>query len=131
MKYDKYKGHTPGPWEVREFETCNLISNPKIKDNYSSTIARTSHWSPPRLNQPDKATAQANATLIADAPLLLARCKEQEAENKKLRDTLRGVEVELRSERHNHVTDTAYDDTGSTIANCINIICQALAKGGE
>lgn len=141
IDHDKYKGHTRNLIALPPVQASAwVIRNKNIEDRCAGYVGEA-------VNEPD-------AHLFADAPLILARLKEVEEENAALihdnadyvksaselatenvvlRGTLRDVEVLLRAERHNHVTHAAYDNTGSTIANCINIISQALnkAKGGS
>ena len=71
IDYVKYKDHTPGPWRAA------------MTDNYM------------RLYMPGPLTGdvargyvgKANAALIADAPILLARCQELEEERDRFRQT--------------------------------------------
>lgn len=153
IDYDKYKGLVPGKWTWVEHAFHDGLAG-LYGPNDEEIIV------PQCRNEGDDGSAwfeeitEPHKALTEDAPALLNRCLELEeekaalihdnedyvktasalaTENVVLRGTLRDVEILLRAERHNHVTDAAYDDTGSTIANCINIISQALnkAKGDE
>ena len=63
MKYNKFEGHTPGPW--RKFGTCLIIAEDDCEIGSCHT-ARTL----------DKNCA--NANLAAAAPDLLAACKRKD-----------------------------------------------------
>jgi len=66
----RYEGHTEGPWSY--WPKCCREGGMITKDGYGQHIAAPTYY----------ATAQetmvANATLMADAPLLLAECKRLE-----------------------------------------------------
>ncbi len=72
MDYSKYEGHTDG-WHIGCVQS--------ITDDIEAILM------PHCIHLPDS-MSDADAALIADAPALLARCKELEAENVELRKRL-------------------------------------------
>ena len=70
--YSKYEGHTPGPW-ISNFASVRI-------GVAEGTIAKLHSGSDAGSGCMPQAMFNANKALIADAPALLARVKELEAE---------------------------------------------------
>lgn len=101
MDYSKYDGHTPGPWSPTRGDYGWEITRPDNRGG-TATILDNSDGS-------GVSEHAANARLIADAPLLLARCKALEA-------ALDRVASELDGDPHR--------------ADLLNSVAAALAGGG-
>ncbi len=71
-RYDKYKGHTPPPWAVSD--SCSDFFTVKTDEGEPWYIAKIHK----NVGMNDKVESLANANLIADAPMLLARFEESE-----------------------------------------------------
>ena len=69
IDYSKYEGHTAGPWH---------IDGIRVQSNESGWIRVVAKAVRQQCRTDREAVA--NANLIADAPLLLKRCRELEAE---------------------------------------------------
>lgn len=111
INYDKYKGHTKGPFIVDN--GAKVYSD----DATGSIVAKCDgfEW----IVRPEKEYL-ANAHLFADSPLILQRCMELE-ELLKLRYELEGV---LSDYEH----DKSFGDIGY---NTIKRVAQALARAEE
>ena len=66
IDYSKYEGHTAGPWEG-----CGMVVRARI-GKWGRALLDLYH-------RETEAETLANRNLIADAPLLLKRCRELEA----------------------------------------------------
>ena len=86
IDYSRYEGHTPGPW--------GWAGVTQIATGKGSYVVATV-GEEKRVCSLSRET-QGTAALIADAPILLARCKELEAENKRLREALEEAENTIR-----------------------------------
>lgn len=77
IDYKKYEGHSKGPWvgtpSIDDLD--NLTTDIKSKGDGNYTVACD-------------VDIDANVSLIIDAPLLLARCKELEEQNSEMRGIL-------------------------------------------
>ena len=71
IDYSKYEGRTAGPWIADVTEPrARVILDRRTYDNEAIPVAV--------LGMSDRPAVQANAHLIADAPMLLERCKKLE-----------------------------------------------------
>ena len=71
---DKYEGHTPAPWSWCEDEGLDLV----VADNQGRTV----------IEEVKALNTNADAQLIADAPLLLQALIDEQAEVKRLQERL-------------------------------------------
>lgn len=79
MDYTRYSGHTPGPWQFEKpNQTCTdetVFRKMPIHDNPDYICRVYGEGVTTSVGVPER---NANLALIADAPLLLARCKRLE-----------------------------------------------------
>tara|TARA_A100001391_G_scaffold67450_1_gene43149 strand:- start:766 stop:1128 length:363 start_codon:yes stop_codon:yes gene_type:complete len=78
---DKYEGHTPAPWRISDcghgyIDAQNWIGSEETGDGWVQSVAKVSQEDGEQnLVHSNVDTWNANAQLIADAPLLLAEVK--------------------------------------------------------
>ena len=83
---DKYEGHTPAPWRISDcghgyIDAQNWIGSEETGDGWVQSVAKVSQEDGEQnLVHSNVDTWNANAQLIADAPLLLAEVKRLKKE---------------------------------------------------
>lgn len=83
IDYRKYEGHTPGRWSAGE-NTVAGVRHYGVGIDESHKMVALTGW----VGADDAHESIANACLIADAPDLLAACRERDEEIARLRDAL-------------------------------------------
>ena len=71
----KYDGHTPGEWIPNRFDSNSPITVCGVEGGWVCKVSSEGNWA-----LQSERLQKTNATLIADAPQLLALCVEQAAE---------------------------------------------------
>jgi hypothetical protein len=86
IDYDKFEGHTPGPWDFTRNSTSKRPCGIYGYEDEEQEIELCHH----AVMVPEWPFEEqvANTRLIAAAPELLARCRELEAENNRLREAI-------------------------------------------
>ena len=91
---DKYEGHTPAPWRISDcghgyIDAQNWIGSEETGDGWVQSVAKVSQEDGEQnLVHSNVDTWNANAQLIADAPLILQALIDERAEVKRLRERL-------------------------------------------
>ena len=85
---DKYKGHTPGDWELNAYS--NYIGFSIFGHGIGCVAER---WYPAELSESDNEQMEANSALIAAAPMLLAKLQEAVGLLELVKDTPTGIDI--------------------------------------
>lgn len=119
--------HTPGPWHVEHLSPVVGVSSRK-KGGYSYRLATCPYWTLPKRGQPDRATALANAHLIAAAPALIEALEEARTT---LSLTRTNIMVEIG--RCADPSESRWEGVPELLKERLNQIDAALslAKGGQ